>query len=373
MSYFDKYQKYKNKYNKLKLLKGGLKEFTLYDIFYNDELKELRKGFAIQFKEKLSDIIKDLVLLLDNCGKDNLVRNISLYSVNINIDSVTKKISFSLNKNAKCENSEEMRKYMESEIMPIINKYNDLIKYIRKCQKTAGIESPLYYTLTLLKYIKNLRDLRNLNKKNENIENDVIDINKENEIKKIINNSQTSTISDTINIIHAKILTIKKHCSEILTRTDFRFLSPEALKFLYDLKGKLNYDDVDFIKYRNNLIKTYEPNYKELNKDYPMTLQEQMDNYNKILPTGPTQLTSEFNSLLEHLYSPSKDVGKLKDYIYKIEVYTFGLILMEIVKFIETYNSPVESKYKDLIANITHYDIRMRPTMYDLQNKIKKF
>jgi hypothetical protein len=44
---------------------------------------------------------------------------------------------------------------------------------------------------------------------------------------------------------------------------------------------------------------------------------------------------------------------------------------MEIVKFIETNNSNVDSKYKDLIAELTNYDFRMRPDMYTLKKKIE--
>lgn len=353
MSYFEKYQKYKNKYNKLKLLRGGIREFTLYDVIYNDELKDMRKGFALIFKEKLPEIIRDLTLLLDNCGKDNLVRNISLYSININIDSLTKKISFSLNENVKCENSEVMRKYMEDEIMPRINKYNNLIKYIRKCQETTGFINPLFKVSNLLFFMAK----------------DKKDANAEKELEKLIN--ENTNVVDIINLLVKHILNLKKHSSVILKRTDFRFLSPEAMKFLYDLEGNINYDDIDFIKYRNSLIKHYESNYKELDKDYPITLQEQMNKYNEVSQTGPTHLTLEFNNLLEHLYSPKKDIGKLKDYMYKIEVYVFGLILMEIVKFIESNINPIESKYKNLIAELTHYDFTMRPDMYRLKEKIK--
>lgn len=362
MTYYDKYIKYKKKYNNLKILNGGLENLSLYNIIFSDksELKELKIPFAHLMKNNIKDVIKDIFnLYLKSCSENSNTRGISLRNIFVDIISDTKKLHFYLNLKDKilCDKVDDMRDYFKNNINYKLKEFNNMFDYINKCLVDTKLNEE--------NYVKTLLFMMNKIKKDSSIESNINKIIKDN-----------TKIKDFKIYIYDNILKIKNMALDIILRTNYEFLSPEALAYLFDVKGILNFDDFenkDILKFRNLLIKDYEKYYdKYFSPEYNIiTIDKQIEEYRKIIPGGETMLATEQRNLLNNLYSPPEEIGKLKDYMIKIDIYAIGLIFMTIVKFIEEFTKQkIDDKYKQLITVMTLYDVRFRYDVYKCKDII---
>ncbi len=359
MSYFEQYKKYKNKYRKLKVLLGGLNDIetvSLRDIFYEERLKDSRSYIAKLLKQNFAILVRNIFSLLFNrCGKEGVIRNISIDSILITINKKTNQISITVNNIPNiilCEQMNDMREIFR-EINNGLEEIRKASEYIDKCVKDTKMNEDYRIWSDLHFFVK---------KKNNAIYKYTIEI-----------MGRDKTVNGLLNALEAKKEELKKKSTDIILKTKEYYLSPETLAF-----AENNIDSNTFANiliYRDTILSYYKDDYEsQYSLSYPIKIKDQIKEYNE-----RDILKSEKNGLVRSLYSPPEEIGKLKDYIFKIEIYALGLVLMYIINFIETnlksvdHTYKIDNKYKSLVVGMTHYDIRTRYNLMKCQDIIEKF
>jgi hypothetical protein len=230
-----------------------------------------------------------------------------------------------------------------------------MIDYIKKSQKHMNMDSP-YTDIKVLLFITLIKNT---------------DINKK--LNKLIIDNKLKDVKDTLEFLDDKKNKIKKIALDIILKTNPHYLSPEALTYMYDLFGLINFDNIKIFEIRNVLLKDYEKYYKDYTSNNIIKLEDQINEYRKVTKDGPSLLQLEQNKLLESLYSPIEEVGKFKDYMIKIEIYALGIVFMKLTKFIEDVTGEkIDDKYKKIFALMTLYDVRFRYNAYNTGYLINK-